>query len=210
MIVNMHSPTPDDRTARARIRDEALRLFAEHGTDGVTMRDIAAAAGVSPALLIRHFGSKDGLIAAVDGHVVAALEALLGNITAATGSAGMNQSALPGLLDGLAAQLPPDSPIPPYLTRALIAGSPWGVALFGRLYEVSRHALDTMIAAGAADDGGDPAVRAAFLLANDLAVLMLRDHLTTAIGVDPLSIEGAQRWGAAVFAVYRAGLTGTG
>ncbi|MEO7078692.1 MAG: helix-turn-helix domain-containing protein, partial [Rhodococcus sp. (in: high G+C Gram-positive bacteria)] len=42
----MHSP-PDDRTARARIRDEALRLFAERGPDAITMRDIAAAAGVS-------------------------------------------------------------------------------------------------------------------------------------------------------------------
>lgn len=69
MIINVQS-LPDDRTARARIRDEALRLFGNHGPDAVTLRDIAAAAGVSPALVVRHYGSKDGLREAVDDHVV--------------------------------------------------------------------------------------------------------------------------------------------
>ncbi|HEX8936538.1 MAG TPA: helix-turn-helix domain-containing protein [Pseudonocardiaceae bacterium] len=49
----------DDRTARARVRDETLRLFGERGPDAVTVRDIAAAAGVSPALVVRHYGSKE-------------------------------------------------------------------------------------------------------------------------------------------------------
>ena len=40
----------EDLTARARIRDAALRLFAERGTDGATIRDIAKAAGVSGGL----------------------------------------------------------------------------------------------------------------------------------------------------------------
>ncbi|MEZ0366459.1 TetR/AcrR family transcriptional regulator [Mycobacterium sp. pUA109] len=204
----MHSPAADDRTARARIRDEALRLFAARGPDAVTMRDIATAAGVSPALLVRHYGSKDGLVAAVDNHVIAALDALLTNITDAAAASGLSGSALPGLLDGLATQLPPDSPIPAYLTRALITDAAVGGTLFRRLYEISTTALDAMVAAGIAHSGGDSAVRAAFLLVNDLAALALRARLTEALGVDPLSTEGAQRWGAQVFAIYRDGLTG--
>ncbi len=54
--------------------------------------------------------------------------------------------------------------------------------------------------------GGDPAVRAAFLLANDLAVLLLREHLADVLGVDPLSGEGMARWAREVLAIYAAGL----
>jgi ABC-type multidrug transport system fused ATPase/permease subunit len=51
---------PDDRTAWAVIRDEALRLFAGRGPDAVAVRQVAAAAGVSPGLVIHNFGSKGG------------------------------------------------------------------------------------------------------------------------------------------------------
>ncbi len=43
--------------------------FAEHGFTKTTIRGIAAAAEVSPGLVIHHFGSKDGLRSACDDHV---------------------------------------------------------------------------------------------------------------------------------------------
>ncbi|HEY7054359.1 MAG TPA: TetR family transcriptional regulator [Mycobacterium sp.] len=204
-IVNVSSPLPDDRTARARIRDEALALFADRGSDAVTMRDIAAAAGVSPALLIRHYGSKDGLIEAVDNHVVAVFETLLTDMTAQTAAVGLNASAVPSMLDGFATHLPPDSAIPAYLGRLLIAGGSVGAALFARLYRISRTALDAMVAAGLASPG-DADVRAAWLLVNDLAVLTLRARVSEVLGVDPLSNTGIKRWASEVFAIYRDGL----
>lgn len=202
----MHSLSPDDRTARARIRDEALRLFAEHGPDAVTMRDIAGAAGVSPALLVRHYGSKDGLVEAVDNHVIGTLEVLLTEVTKQTGDVGLGPSAVPSMLDGLAAHLPPGSAIPAYLSRLLITGGAVGSALFAQLYQISTNALDAMIATGIASAGQDPAVRAAFLLVNDLAVLTLRGHLAEVLGVDPLSDAGMKRWAGEVFTIYRDGL----
>lgn len=205
-IVNVHSPPPDDRTARARIRDEALRLFAERGPDSVTLRDIATAAGVSPALLIRHYGSKDGLVDAVDDHVVTTFEVLLSTMTEQTAVAGLEPTAVPSLLDGLATHLPPDSPIPAYLSRLLITGGRAGSALFDRLFRLSRTTLDAMVAAGTASRGADAEVRAAFLLVNDLAVLTLRPRLTEVLGVDPLSDAGMRRWAGEVFAIYREGL----
>jgi TetR/AcrR family transcriptional regulator, regulator of cefoperazone and chloramphenicol sensitivity len=197
---------PDDRTARARIRDEALRLFSERGPDAVTVRDIAAAAGVSPALVVRHFDGKDGLRAAVDEYVSAAFAAMLDEALDPPGAASLDPAAVPTMAEVVAGGLPAGSPIPAYLGRMLVGGGPAGAALFGRLYEVSRTALAGLAAAGAANEGADPAVRAAFLLVNDLAVLMLRDHLTAALGVDPLSPAGLRRWGAEILAIYRDGL----
>jgi hypothetical protein len=49
-------------------------------------------------------------------------------------------------------------------------------------------------------------VRAAFLLVNDLAVVILRDRLREVLGVDPLSGAGLRRWGAEVLAIYGGGL----
>ncbi len=205
IVVNVHSALPDDRTARARIRDEALRLFAERGPDAVTIRDIATAASVSAPLVIRHFGSRDGLRAAVDEHVARLFEALLSE--ALNGSASpLDPAAAPSLADLVAGGLPAGSPVPGYLGRLLLAGGPVGTDLFRRLYAVSRDALAGMVRAGLASSGADPEVRAAFLLVNDLAVLVLRDRLADVLGVDPLSAAGLRRWSKEVLTIYQAGL----
>src|SRR3954471_19421750 len=64
-------PAADDAdlTARARIRDAAIRRFGVDGL-GASVRAIAADAGVSPGLVIHHFGSKEGLRAVCDEHVL--------------------------------------------------------------------------------------------------------------------------------------------
>jgi AcrR family transcriptional regulator len=49
----------DGAATRARIEKEALRLFAEKGVDGATIRDLSQAVGVADAALYRYFGSKE-------------------------------------------------------------------------------------------------------------------------------------------------------
>ena len=50
-----------DVTTSAPIRDVAIALFAEQGYAATTVRQVAAAAGVSPALVIHHFGEQASL-----------------------------------------------------------------------------------------------------------------------------------------------------
>ncbi|MCA0155500.1 TetR/AcrR family transcriptional regulator [Tsukamurella sp. M9C] len=60
----------DDLTAKARIRNAALELFAAHGTSAVSLRAVAARAGVTVGLVQHHFTTKDGLRTAVEEQIV--------------------------------------------------------------------------------------------------------------------------------------------
>jgi AcrR family transcriptional regulator len=55
-----------DRSApsRAAILAAARSLLADRGYDATTIRAVAAEAGVDPAMVMRYYGSKDGLFAA--------------------------------------------------------------------------------------------------------------------------------------------------
>lgn len=174
----------------------------------MSVRDIAAAAGVSPALVMRHYRTKEGLRDAVDEHVAAVFETLLDQVTDPHGTKPLDSKLATTMAEIVIAQLPADSPIPAYLGRMLLGGGPVGNALFARLYVISRDALAGLAAAGSADTGDDPAIRAAFLLINDLAFLMLRPHIGEVLGVELLSPAGMRRWGTEVLSIYRHGLGG--
>jgi AcrR family transcriptional regulator len=46
----------------------------------------------------------------------------------------------------------------------------------------------------------------AFLMTNDLAILLLREHLADVLGADPLAGEGPERWAREMLTVYTSGL----
>ena len=50
---------------REKLVDAAERLFAQHGLEAVTMRQLAAALGVSPMTPYRYFADKDAILTAV-------------------------------------------------------------------------------------------------------------------------------------------------
>ncbi len=217
----MRSVTSGDRqagdlTARATIRNAALRLFADRGPDAVSVREIAAAAGVSPALVLHHYASKDGLRAAVDEFAAGAFEAILeglgeGGLLDALSSVDLavpGDSAGPGvasIAEAFARGFPPGSPLPAYLRRLLLAGDPAGDALFARWHAATVELMAGLEREGMARPSADPAARAAFLLVNDFAVLLLSRQVAATIGVDPLSPEGVQRWAVQATDVYTHG-----
>ncbi|WP_133983886.1 TetR/AcrR family transcriptional regulator [Kribbella voronezhensis] len=199
-----------DLTARAQIRDRALELFAQRGPDAVTVRDIAASAGVSPGLVIHHFGSKQGLREVVDSYVAGIFDEMF---AAVAGDPAMLSDTSPqgtsGLAELMLTSLPTDSPVPAYLRRLLLTGDGTGRELFRRWYAATAAMTEQLSAAGVLRPAEDPAVRAAFLLVNDLAVVLLRDHLTDVLGIDPLTPDGMRRWAADVVTAYTQGVFGS-
>lgn len=179
----------EDLTARARIRDAALRLFAEHGPDGTTIRDIAREAGVSGGLIRHHFGSKDDLRAACDSYALdqimrikeqAVLEGQLGNPA-------FMSAAHPTVLLTYR-----------YLARSLVDGSPAAEAMFDEMVELceawlARHNPGQM---------ADPRGYSAVLVAMQSGLLMMHGQLSRWLGADIFSAEGHLRLTAAMIDFY--------
>lgn len=73
-----------------RILGAALTAFAEHGYHGTSIRDVAAAAGLSVPGVYHHFRSKQEILRAL---MDATMDELLGRSEAALASAGTDPSA---------------------------------------------------------------------------------------------------------------------
>ncbi|MGO9342210.1 MAG: TetR/AcrR family transcriptional regulator [Acidimicrobiales bacterium] len=173
-------PAFEDLTARARIRDAALRLFAERGVESSTIREIARAAGVSGGLVRHHFGSKDDLRAACDAYALTQMmrikeQAVLEGRMAGPGFMSTAQPSMLFLLK--------------YFARCMVDGSPSADSMFDEMVELcedwlSEHHLGQM---------KDPRAYAALLVAMELGVLAMREQLSRALGSDIFSPEGHLR-----------------
>lgn len=53
------------KDTRSKILSAATPLFAKHGMNGVSIRDLASAAGVNLSMISYHFGGKEGLYAEI-------------------------------------------------------------------------------------------------------------------------------------------------
>ena len=62
-----------------------------------------------------------------------------------------------------------------------------------------------MVEMGVARPSEHPDIRAAFFLVNDLALILLRNQIAAAIGADPLTPEGMDRWAREASVVYADG-----
>jgi AcrR family transcriptional regulator len=182
-------PRFEDLTARARIRDAALRLFAERGIDGASIRDIARAAGVSGGLVRHHFGSKEGLRDACDAY---ALDRLLRIKEQAVLD---GQLANPGFLP---ATHPTILLLYRYLARGMVDGSKAAAAMFDDMVELA----EVWLARHEPGHSQDPRAYAAVLVAMQTGLLALHEHLSRALGMDILAPEGHLRMSRALIDFY--------
>jgi TetR/AcrR family transcriptional regulator, regulator of cefoperazone and chloramphenicol sensitivity len=152
-VLNVRS-VQGDLTARARIRDAAIRRWGADGF-GASVRAIAADAGVSPGLVIHHFGSKDGLRAVCDEHVLRSIREA--ETEAFTQSSPADWLAQLATLDDYA-------PMVGYLVQTLLAGGDLAATLLERMAKDAETYLADAVAAGRMKPSRDPAARASFLV----------------------------------------------
>jgi AcrR family transcriptional regulator len=69
----------DAADTKRRILESAQRLFAELGYTAVTVKGVADAAGVSPNLITRYFGGKDGLFLAAAQVEIPVVDSITGD-----------------------------------------------------------------------------------------------------------------------------------
>jgi AcrR family transcriptional regulator len=184
-----------DKTARARIRDAALELFGRDGFNKATIRAIARRAGVSPALVVHHYGSKDHLREEVDDHVADVIRE--GKLSAMTGGL-LSADAYADIVDTYGSYLA-------YMSRSLTDNSEAGNRFYDRLFADALEYLKIGEENGVIRSGEDPRARAAFLLNSGLATLVLGRH-TMRVLESPDVTAAAMRVATPTLDIYTDGL----
>jgi TetR/AcrR family transcriptional regulator, regulator of cefoperazone and chloramphenicol sensitivity len=142
-----------DMTATARIRDAAIEQWGQRGFD-VGLRAVAEAAGVSAALVIHHFGSKEALRKACDDYITEEIrDAKTESLTTAD----------PATWFAEIAEIESYAPIMRYLVRSMQSGSELAKEFWRRMLENAEEYLEEGVRAGTLKPSRDPRARAKYL-----------------------------------------------
>ncbi len=136
--MNIRKPQPISET-RQQILNVAERLFADHGLQGVSIRDITREANVNLGAINYYFGTKQQLIAAVFERRLAPIgEERLASLDAVENAAGAGAPTLEAVLEAF---------IRPAVRQAL--DEPHGTAQFrklmGRCFHEPNAELDVVL-----------------------------------------------------------------
>ena len=172
--------TLDDLAPAVRLREIALRLFAQHGIAATSIRMVAVAAGASPGGVLHHYKSKEELEDAV-------LEATLRRLRGAINGVGLDKPALEALharKDAHEAFLAAEPVIASYLRNVYLEGGPAAARVYEALNALRREQMEQMIAAGLARPMPDPEVGMMLYGMLGLSSLILRPMLEQSADLD--------------------------
>ncbi len=169
------APPDGDLTARARIRDAAVECFGKRGFD-VPIRVIAERAGVSPGLVIHHYGTKARLREACDEHVR--------EVIVEAKSRSIVTDDPQGLLSALTRH-EEYAGVLAYVVRAARTGGELGRHLFENLVADAERYLALGEAEGTVRPSRDPARRARWLAASALGSILVLVSLGGAEDAEP-------------------------
>lgn len=197
-----------DKTSRGgadRILNAAVMLFGKHGFRGTTLKDIATEAGVSQALIVHHFGTKNALRKTCDDYV-ARLIRVRKKETIGSEPQFDPFTALRQLKDSRA--------LLQYLTRTLTEGGTNASALIDEMVADAEGYMAQGEQAGLIKPSAVPRDRAVLLVLWSLGALVLHEHVHRLLDVDFLasdsSSESLQRYLYPAMELYSQGLVEEG
>ena len=172
-------------------------MFGREGFERVSVRAIATAAEVSPALVIHHFGSKEDLRSECDRYIVGEFFGHA-SVLAGTGAA----SAMQAWLEDIETF----RPFINYLSRMLAEASPAADALFDRLLEGTTTMLEEQIDAGVIREPLDRDVTSLYITMYGVVPLIMGRQLARSLGGAELDAEMLRRSTLPILDLYTNGL----
>lgn len=191
------SPPRSDLTTKARIRDAAIGLFGSAGYAATTVRAIATEAGVSAALVIHHFGSKEALRRACDEYI---LHEVMGE------GEDLLRSDLIATMHNWLAEPEQFKAAFDYLARTLLEPSDLGTTLFKGLVSKTQALIADGVARGEMRASSDPEMQALLVALHGLAPLVLQHQLRGLLGQPGLGSAAIRRMTLPTLELYTHGL----
>jgi AcrR family transcriptional regulator len=181
---------PSDLAPHARIREAALRLYAEHGQRATSVRMIAEEAGMSPGAVVHHFKSKDELEAAVQKAVISTIRHVVSGV-------GLDQPPEVAARERRRAfdELLAENPfIAGYMRRTMLEAGPAGVALFAEGLDLVRSEMQALVEAGIARPLPDPEIGLVLYRAINLAHIVFGPLIEQMLGISLTDPAVAERF----------------
>ncbi|MFF4415728.1 TetR family transcriptional regulator [Streptosporangium sp. NPDC001559] len=186
-----------DLTAQAKIRNAAIEHLARDGFQKTNLSVIAATAGVSPGLVIHHFGSKEKLRSVCDDHVLRILVQRADNAR----PSGMQDLFREYLSNPEEYRLQMR-----YMLRAIEEDTPAAATFVDTLVEESEEILRAGIADGSMRPSSDVRALAVLSVLNSVATLTMPPPLARALGYERFGPDVLRRLALPTLELYTHGL----
>lgn len=175
----MHKTPATDAIApgRQQLLRAGMQLFAERGFSGTGLREIAAEAGVSLGLVRTHFGSKDGLRAAIDAYVLEEIKQLYAVVIQHSGT-----EALQRAVEDAVEWITRDRDALMYARMALMEMTPGSQALFDQLLAIMRQFVDVNARRGLLQPDVDREWAAIYMLFDFIGPAIIEPFAKSAFG----------------------------
>ena len=165
-----------DLTAAARIRNAALEGFARAGVEATSIRDVAAAAGVSAGLVQHHFKTKADLEQAVNEYVVRIATEAYEGFEEATADADAGQ-LLEAMGDRITEFVRDNRPALLYVIRSATRGEEAGLSLFDAFLALTDAQVERLASEGTLRDDVDRLWLGLHVVIFNLGTVMLEPAL---------------------------------